>query len=353
MYGRGFKQRKAFLLLRGRRPESLQEGLHYFLRQNVCWFLTTVLSFAKLLYFFPNWAVNVLNNFPCAESSVFEKWRFLKDIYQIEAKLRLINRSMRVIWWICILATSGGEWQTSTIGNKFSRYQGVYWQKTNNKKKRNLLKWNFYHIFFVRFSLWPRLSGSSAVPSTLSFMESWIIHSVQSTRRCFLSSLSAFPRELLLTLQVPSKCLLLLVVPSKIEYHKWILAALAGMLCRILHYFFSPCVSGRNSTNPAIWLVPGAGGIFPSDPLSAGGIIKNVLSLSGNLWNDLCFYVNNNLSVKPLSLTWISSVFITICSLEIVQFVANLALITALKCSSLSHAFRCVVEKKWKCYSTA
>ena len=49
--------------------------------------------------------------------------------------------------------------------------------------------------------------------------------------------------------------------------------------------------------------------------------------------------------MKPLSLTWITSVFITICSLKIVQFVANLALITALKCSSLSHAFRCVVEK--------
>ena len=30
---------------------------------------------------------------------------------------------------------------------------------------------------------------------------------------------------------------------------------------------------------------------------------------------------------------------------QIVQFVANLAMITALKCSGLSHAFRCVVEK--------
>ena len=61
--------------------------------------------------------------------------------------------------------------------------------------------------------------------------------------------------------------------------------------------------------------------------------------------NDVCYYVNKNLSVKPLSSTWITSVFITIqCSLEIVQFVASLAMI-ALKCSSLSHAFRCVVEK--------
>ena len=49
-------------------------------------------------------------------------------------------------------------------------------------------------------------------------------------------------------------------------------------------------------------------------------------------------------SVTPLSSTWITSVFITIRSLEIVQFVANLAMITVLKCSGLSHAFRCVVE---------
>ena len=110
-------------------------------------------------------------------------------------------------------------------------------------------------------------------------------------------------------------------------------------------YFFSQCMSGRNSTNPAIWLVPGVGGIFLSGPLSAGGIIKNVSSLSGNLSNDLCYYLNKNLSVKPLSSTWITSVFITICSLQIVQFVANLVMITALKCSGVSHAFRCVVEK--------
>ena len=73
--------------------------------------------------------------------------------------------------------------------------------------------------------------------------------------------------------------------------------------------------------------------------------MKNVSSLSGNLLNDLRYYVNKNLSVKPLSSTWIISIFITICSLEIVQFVANLAMITALKCSGLLHAFRCVVEK--------
>ena len=109
--------------------------------------------------------------------------------------------------------------------------------------------------------------------------------------------------------------------------------------------FFPQCVSGRNSTNPAIWLVPGVGGIFPSGPLSAGGIIKNVPSFSGNLFSDLCYYGNKNLSVKSLSSSWITSVFITICLLEIVQFVANLTMITALKCSGLSYAFCCVVEK--------
>ena len=49
--------------------------------------------------------------------------------------------------------------------------------------------------------------------------------------------------------------------------------------------------------------------------------------------------------MEPLSSTWIISVFITICWLEILRFVANLAMIIALKCLGLSHAFRCVVEK--------
>ena len=49
--------------------------------------------------------------------------------------------------------------------------------------------------------------------------------------------------------------------------------------------------------------------------------------------------------MKPLSSTWTISVFITICSLELDQFVANLAMITALKCWSLLQAFHCVVEK--------
>ena len=66
-------------------------------------------------------------------------------------------------------------------------------------------------------------------------------------------------------------------------------------------------------------------GIFPSE------IINNSSHFSGNLLNDLRYYVNENLSVKPVFSTWITSVFITICSLEIVQFVANLAMITAVR----------------------
>ena len=58
--------------------------------------------------------------------------------------------------------------------------------------------------------------------------------------------------------------------------------------------FFSQCVSGRYSTNPAIWLVPGAGGTFSSGQVTAGGIVS---------------------------------------------------MLAALKCSGLSHAFRCVLEK--------
>ena len=81
------------------------------------------------------------------------------------------------------------------------------------------------------------------------------------------------------------------------------------MLCTSLHtmYIFI-----------AILLVPGAGGTFPSE------IIKNVLSLSGNFLNDIRYYINKNLLGKAVSSTWITSVFITICLLEIVQFVANL-----------------------------
>ena len=89
------------------------------------------------------------------------------------------------------------------------------------------------------------------------------------------------------------------------------------MLCTSIHTMYSLI---------AICLVPEAGGIFSSE------IIKNVSSVSGNLLNDFRYY-GKNLSVKPLSSTWITSVFITICSLEfeIAQFVANLAMITAVR----------------------
>ena len=86
--------------------------------------------------------------------------------------------------------------------------------------------------------------------------------------------------------------------------------------------------------------------ILQSDRPRERAEFSHVSSLSENLLDDLCYYVSKNLSVEPLSSTWIISVFITICSLEIVQFVANLATITALKCSGLSHAFGCVIEKK-------
>ena len=94
---------------------------------------------------------------------------------------------------------------------------------------------------------------------------------------------------------------------------------------------------------------------FPIRP-SLGGRNRQLLKMFQfclETLNDLLYYVSKNLSVKPLSSTWIISIFITICSLEIVQFVANLAMITALKCPGLSHTFCCVAEKKLKGYSPA
>ena len=41
---------------------------------------------------------------------------------------------------------------------------------------------------------------------------------------------------------------------------------------------------------------------FPIRPALDGGIIRNVSSSSGNLLNDLCYYVNKTLLVKLLSL---------------------------------------------------
>ena len=95
-------------------------------------------------------------------------------------------------------------------------------------------------------------------------------------------------------------------------------------------------------------IVSGSGRNFPIRPALGGrNHKKNVSSLCGNLLNDLCYYVNKNLLVKPLSSTWITSdcFHYYLLRLTIAQFVANLAMITALKCSDLSHAFCCVVEK--------
>ena len=88
----------------------------------------------------------------------------------------------------------------------------------------------------------------------------------------------------------------------------------------------------------ALCLVPGAGGIFPSE------IIKNVSSLSGNFLNDLRYYVNKTLSVKPVSSTWITSHGFyyyllarncTVCRDSCHDYSS----------SGLSHAFRSVVKK--------
>ena len=113
--------------------------------------------------------------------------------------------------------------------------------------------------------------------------------------------------------------------------------------------FISFSVREREEFNKSCNLIgSGSRRIFPRWPALGGRnrhLLKNVSIFSGNLLNEYSYYVSKNLSVKPLSSTWIISVFITVCSLEIVQFVANLAMITALKCSDLSHAFRCNVEK--------
>ena len=113
--------------------------------------------------------------------------------------------------------------------------------------------------------------------------------------------------------------------------------------------FISFLVRERAEFNKSCNLIgSGSGRNFPIRPALGGRnrhSLKNVSIFSRNLLNEYSYYVSKNLAVKPLSSTWIISVFITVCSLEIVQFVANLAMITALKCSGLSHAFRCIVEK--------
>ena len=45
-----------------------------------------------------------------------------------------------------------------------------------------------------------------------------------------------------------------------------------------LYIFFSKLANGRNPPNPAIWLVPRAGGILPSSPLTRpGGIVGSFI----------------------------------------------------------------------------
>ena len=113
---------------------------------------------------------------------------------------------------------------------------------------------------------------------------------------------------------------------------------------KYIFIFFS--VRERAEFNKSCNLIGfGSGRNFPIRPALGGRNHKKCFKFVWKPLKDLCYYVNKNLSVKPFSSTWITSVLITICSLEIVQFVANLTMITALKCSGLSHAFRCVVEK--------
>ena len=90
---------------------------------------------------------------------------------------------------------------------------------------------------------------------------------------------------------------------------------------------------------------------FPIPPALSGRnlhVLKNVSILSQSLLNDRFYYVSKNVLVKPLSSSWIISVFVTIWLLENVQFVANVAMITALKCFGPLDAFCCVVEKNKK-----
>ena len=118
-----------------------------------------------------------------------------------------------------------------------------------------------------------------------------------------------------------------------------------------LYFFLSAWAGGIQQILQSDWFRERAEFSHPvRSRRSESTFIKNCFNLAGNLLKGLCYYVSKNLSVKPLPSTWIISVFITLCSLEIGQFVANLAMITALICSGLSHAFRLVVGKK-NCYS--
>ena len=77
---------------------------------------------------------------------------------------------------------------------------------------------------------------------------------------------------------------------------------------KIIHLYFFFSVHEQVEFNKSCNLIgSGRGWNFPIRP-SLGGrsqhLLKNVSILSGNLLNDLCYYVSKNLSVKPLSSTY-------------------------------------------------
>ena len=87
----------------------------------------------------------------------------------------------------------------------------------------------------------------------------------------------------------------------------------------------------------------GSGQNFPIRPALGGRnryLLKNVSILSGNLLNDLFYY--------GLSISETSFFNLDYLCFHYYLLARNLALITALKCSGLLHAFHCVVEKNKK-----
>ena len=115
----------------------------------------------------------------------------------------------------------------------------------------------------------------------------------------------------------------------------------------IIYFFLSAWAGGIQQILQSDWSRERAGFSHPAGSRrEESTFIKKCFNF---LWKPFkwiySYYVSKNLSVKPLSSIRIISVFIIVCSIEIVQFVASLAMITALKCSGLSHAFRCIVEK--------
>ena len=79
----------------------------------------------------------------------------------------------------------------------------------------------------------------------------------------------------------------------------------AGVLTKIIIIIIIFSVREQGEFNKSCNLIGSGSGwkFFPSGPLLAGRNIKNVSSLSENLLNDLCYYVNKNFSVKPPSST--------------------------------------------------